>query len=361
LVAPWLKTHYTWTAKIYRYDERGRVKETFSAQVPGQSADSRDIAGLYKCFRFDDKDRPQLYVDATGSKTCPTGEPDPRDFFVRIAYIDFALPDGSKHVLTSWFEKHYGKANGDWVSDVDFRRLYDPDNPDPNKWFQGGLARVLPGKGVEKIVSGYFLGRRDESVGPSFKLVSGTAPHINYYFPTPPVPIDLLKAPETIYQYDRRRETEITRVIKLYEYFPAHVTRLRERFFAAFGRTLRHEQLDDQGRLRRAVNVGRFSRSDEGFGFYDEDLEHANISWKLKGHELYYRVWDYDAEGKATLVALGWGKGIDVGEPEKIDDAHIVFGTPDGKVKWKDQAAFFKAFDFDPTASRAFPEEQAKR
>lgn len=78
----------------------------------------------------------------------------------------------------------------------------------------------------------------------------------------------------------------------------------RDRFYMAAGRTLRQEQHDETGKLKRAINLGFVGLNRKDGGFY-EDLR-GKVSLKLKGNKLLYRVWEYDAAGKASLVAIGW-------------------------------------------------------
>jgi hypothetical protein len=353
-LAPWLKTHYSSYAKMFKYDKLGRLAESFAASMRD---DGLAVYSL-ECWRYDDRNRVTLQLKPDQTEACPTGEPDTRDFYYYREFFDFTEPDGSPASMLTWDEINFGDEDDDggWVKNIHFARLIDPGNPIRQKRFQGGNARADSKRGVLYILGGGRLGERENSIGQSFKYASGGSPPIEYLFLHPePVPHEMLRDPDNIYKYNRRRDTDITRVIRLHEYFPANQTRIRERFFTAFARTLRHEQLDGEGRLRRAINVGRFSRTDEKYGFYDEDLESAKISLKLIGRELYYRVWEYDADGKATLAALGWGAWPTLlGKPAKIDEADIRFGTPDGTERWKTKEEFFAAFDFDPNAKRAF-------
>lgn len=357
-LVPWLTTHYSNLAEIFLYDSKGRLVENFIAA----KTESKSVERFPpECWRYDDKNRITLQLKANGTKVCPSGEPDPRDDYYYRVFYSFDEPDGTPTYIASWVEQNYGNQSGSWTKDISFSKLIDPQNPNPKQRYQGGNARADAKRGLVRILGGYRLGERENSIGPSFKYASGGIPPIEYLFVNnnAPVSYEMLKDPENIYKYNRRRDTDITKVTRLHEYFSANRIHTKDRFFAAFGRILRHEQLDDEGKLKRAINVGRFSRNDGEFGFYDEDLKKAKISLKLKGHELYYRVWDYDANGRATLVALGWGARLRLREPEKIDEAKILFGLPDGTIRWKSEEEFFQAFDFDPTGERAFVHARA--
>ena len=96
-------------------------------------------------------------------------------------------------------------------------------------------------------------------------------------------------------------------------------------------------------------------------GFYFEHLGDAKKSAKLRFHELYYRVWEFDVGGKEKLVALGWNAKVSVtGKREPVDEADVIYGTPDGVQRWKTKQEFFKVFDFDAYADRAFPDRKRK-
>jgi hypothetical protein len=347
----WLGTHVVGSVTVFKYDGKGRISEKFIALAREQKADT----GEYECFRFDAKDRPERYVRATSSNTCPKGDTDPRDYWTRFRYTD--LNDG--RVSDRWTEQHFGKPDGSWTKRISFHILVDQSNKDEDKWFQGGNARADSVKGVTQILGGANIGEKDESVGPTYK-VDGDEQPIEYYFTKPPVSISMLETPEKIYDYDRRREMDVTGVIKLIEFFAAGKHRVRDRFYTAAGNTVRQEQYDESGKLKRVINLGAFSRKDLDTGFYDEDMKGINLPLKLKGHELFYRVWEYDDAGKGKLVAIGWNDKATFGKHERLDTATIIFGTPDAVPKWKNKEEFFRAFDFDPEARRAYSGAKGK-
>ena len=351
---PYLKTHYLLSVTVFLYDKKGRIAERFVAMPPLESGNIDNVGYLRQCFRFDDKDRPALYVETSDAgEPCPKGDPDPRFSSLRFKYMD--LKDG--RIVDTWAEIHFegSEKHPTWVKEITFRAPFDMNNPDERRWFQGGNARVDEVKGLTEILGGYNLGAKDQSIGPTFKYESGNEPPSEYYFRKPPVPMTVLTNPETIYQYDRLRKTDVTSVVKLVERFPANVTRLRERYFVFGPYVVRHEQLDANGRLKRAINVGAHSRQDSPGGFYDEDMKSVKLPWKLKGHDIVYRVWDYDDAGKGKLVAIGWNAEFSLfGKTKDIEHAKIIFGTPDGLERWPTKAEFAKAFDFDEEAKRAY-------
>ncbi len=355
LLRPLLGRFKKWHSEIYLYDSKGRIREKFSAY--SKKMEWGDDTGSRECFRFNEMDRPELYVNAAFSNECPTGEPDVRDSFRRIKYID--LKDGRTNFI--WHENHIASPDGQWTKRITFKTFFKPGDGNEELWFQGGNARVDPSKGVTQIIGGYNIGSLDQSESDKFPYSGGGLPPVEYYFTKPPVPMSVLENPNTIYQYDRRRETEVTDGVKLIEYHPAGVHTLRERFYiaSAGGRTLRQEQYDGHGTLKRVINLGFLKRDKNNGGFYFEHLGDAKKSVRLRFHELYYRVWEFDANGKEKLVALGWNSKVRVtGKREPLDEAEVIYGTPDGVQRWKTEQEFFKAFDFDPYAARAFPDRK---
>ena len=344
-------------SEIYLYDGKGRIQEKFSAYSEKMTWGSD--TGSRECFRFNDMDRPELYVNAKVTNKCPIGEPDIRDNFRRIKYVD--LKDGRANIV--WYENHMAFPDNQWTKRITFKTFFKPTDENEGLWFQGGNARVYPLTGVTQIIGGYNIGSLDQSDSNKYPYASGVLPPVEYYFTNPPVPMSVLENPDAIYQYDRRRETEVTDGVKLVEYYAAGVHLLRERFYiaSAGGQTLRQEQYDDQGRLKRVINLGFLKLDKNNGGFYFEHLGDAKKSAKLRFHELYYRVWEFDVGGKEKLVALGWNAKVSVtGKREPVDEADVIYGTPDGVQRWKTKQEFFKAFDFDAYADRAFPDRKRK-
>jgi hypothetical protein len=353
VTAALLNTYEMALSEAFLYDDKGRIVQRFLKSLKEDGAS----AGDYQCFRYDDKNRIVLYVRATTTHTCPTGEPDLQDFWRRFRFGESA--DGKS--VSWWQEEHYGKDGGSWSKHVSFFAGPNVEHMSSIRYddltFSGGNAEVDYIKGVTKIIGGANIGTKDKSAGPTFLHSSGNVKPIEYYFPKPPVPMKVLTDLEELYHYDRRREGVATAGVLLVEYFRANEHQLRDRFYTGAGRVLRQEQFDEQGRLKRAINLGLQNLA-KGIGtYYKEDLSSGHISVLLKTNRLIYRVWDYDAAGKATLVAIGWDRKLGSALTDgPVDTAPIVYGTPDGKVRWKTKEEFFKAFDFDPTAARAYPE-----
>ncbi|GAA5162783.1 hypothetical protein [Viridibacterium curvum] len=355
-------THILRGAIVYLFDAKGRIDQKFFATT---NDELKPTLGEFHCYRYDDKDRVLLWVKANVTERCPSGEPDVRDNFHRF---EFAEIEGK--VWHKWIEQHFGNKDGDWAKDIDFS-IVPAEYTTSTIAVAGaheiaGGARVTPTQGVTKIQGGtQLLGAKDKSHNYKWPYASGGLPPVEYFFTKPPVPISLLRNPEDIYQYDRRRETDVSRVIKLVEHFKSGEHQVRDRFYTAMGRTVRQEQYDEQGRLKRVINLLNLDPMQDGKFYGDEtqDLKQAKISLRLKTNLIYYRVWEYNAAGKPTLVALGWNNrlGSTVGKKEMFDFADIRYGTPDGKEKWKSKEEFFKAFDYDPYAKRAYPKGSEDR
>ena len=66
----------------------------------------------------------------------------------------------------------------------------------------------------------------------------------------------MLEKPETIYRYDRRRQTYVDgSSVKLCEFFKANEHLSRYRYYLFSGYVVRQEQLDAKGRITRVITV----------------------------------------------------------------------------------------------------------
>lgn len=354
-LAPVLRSHVMGAARVYLYDSKGRIQETFAAAVYEPEKSERVTTDERQCFRFNDQNLLQLYVSATATNACPSGDPDSRDTWRRFRYGAFKNDRGQTENGSLWIQWHQGNGDGRWSESIVFRN-----SPKPGPERHGGNASVDSSKGVTQILGGFNIGLRDRSDGPALKYTDGSSKPIEYYFTKPPVPVSMLDDIEQLYRHDRRRETQVLSGIKLIEFYPAGAHQPLDRFYMAAGRTLRQEQYDDSGKLKRVINLGFVGLNKKDGGFYDEDLR-GKVGLKLKGNKLLYRVWEYDAAGKAGLIAIGWDtKFGSAAREEPLDLAQLAFGSPDGTVGWKREDEFFKTFDFDPIASRAYPDPVAK-
>jgi len=189
-----------------------------------------------------------------------------------------------------------------------------------------------------------------------------------YHFPYA-VPADLIRHPERIYDYDRVRVTGIYAGLGLYERFKPGPNNIMARIWKTDGSdgTPRQEFFDN-GRRVRALVVD-FSSKDEHEALWDEDIDRYKNALKMPIENLYMRVYDYNADGKANLVAVGWTdfprkkyyeqsatskratlrqtgdslkRLIGMNVPKAPAELTYFFGTLDGKVKWSNQEAFLK-------------------
>lgn len=170
-----------------------------------------------------------------------------------------------------------------------------------------------------------------------------------YSFPDTVVPQEVVHNLARIYRYNRRRDVPIVSsggdwVIA--EYFKAgsHIPVSR---FRLLGRHVqRQEQLDRFGRVTGIIAVG-WARQSTQDG--DEDADMSDLG----PHPAWIRVFKVSSAGKKTLVALAWCRKRFVEAPvstDEPDDNELVFGLPDGTVKWNTKAGFLKAQNIDLNA-----------
>jgi hypothetical protein len=172
-----------------------------------------------------------------------------------------------------------------------------------------------------------------------------------YYFPDTVVPQQVVHNLARIYRYNRRRDVPIVSsggdwVIAEYFMAGSHIPVSR---FRLLGRQVqRQEQLDRVGRTIKIIAVG-WARQSTQDG--DED---TNMS-ELGAHPAWIRVFKVSSAGTKTLVALAWRRNRFAEAPatyDEPDDNELVFGLPDGTVKWRTKAEFLKAQNIDLNAKR---------
>lgn len=338
----WLSTSY-----MYFYDSKGRIDRVshwyFEDKI-GQPEDK-------DCRRYDDKDRVVLAVSPSISKVCPKGEPDPRDGWQRLKYGEYR---GETIRLLDMM--HSGNADGSWTEKSSpFRLGPSPDAP----W---GSAEADSKNGVT-LIFGSSLGKLDDNVANTVVDSFGRWNGSTYTFTKPPVPVSVLENADLLYQYDRRRQTYVDgQIIKLYEFFKANEHLSRHRYYMLDGFVLRHEQLDAKGKVTRVITVENWRQPRPGPKPDVNDHLLSTHEFALLAHQVYHRVYDINAAGKPVLVALSWNRALRFNPASKvpIDYAHLVYGTPDGKERWKTEAEFEKAFNTSAHAAQVFPDEQRK-
>ena len=326
-------THAAVSLNAYSFDSKGRVETKSSVSVlPRGAALSR-----LECYRYDDKNSVVLYVDAKITRACPIGDPDSRDDWTKVLTIWI----GGKR-LQSRVDRNFSlEAGVAWRRVIGFRS---PDGLGP-----GGTAYANSRTGIEKIVGAAEIGPRDDDdVNVAPKRNGIALKPLEYHFTKPPVPVELIDHLDTIYSYDRRRELAVASAFRWVEWFPAGKTIATNAYLLGAGSVIRHEQRDYAGKLKRAINVAFENFAGRPDALYSEAAITKPLL--LKGHEYLYRVWDYGATGAPTLVAIGWNRSL---RSKPLDSADVAFGTPDGKIKWKDKEAFFQAVGFDAEARGA--------
>lgn len=210
---------------------------------------------------------------------------------------------------------------------------------------------TFTGKSLASITLPPTLLRRDMNAANAIASETGDFKPARYSFPDAAVPRSVLHDLTEIYHYDRRRDVPIVSsggdwVIA--EYFlsgsPIPVSRFR-----LLGKQVqRQELLNRTGRTIRIIAIG-WARASTA-----EDDEATDMS-ALGEHPAWIRVFAVSPEGKKTLVALAWRRARFAVAPEEYDapdERSLVFGLPDGTVKWSTQAAFLKAQDIDLDAGQ---------
>ncbi len=330
-------------AVLYFYDNRGRLVRLEEGEF-----EKPEMPAVIKiCREYDEDDNLTLLLDPKNSQRCLARPPDVRDEWLRYRYGKY---DGKQvELLDEW---HRGNAAGKWSKNFGAFRT----GTGPNAVY--GAAKAKMGKGVT-VIYGSNAGKLDDNAANTVLDSFGRVNAAAYFFTQRPTPLEVLEKPETIYQYERRRQTYIDgEQVKLFELFKPNEHRSRHRYYVQFG-VVRHEQLDASGRVRRVITLNDWRQPRPG---PDPDVNDKLLTDKgvgLIGHQIYHRVYDFDAQGKPTLVALSWNRRIRLNPLKKthIDSADVVYGTPAGKVRWKTKEEFEAHFDFSPIAAQVFPDK----
>lgn len=329
------------------------------------------------CFYYTADGQVNWVAYETAKGLCIRSKPDPKkESFIEVLFD--ANGKGYGAVLT---------RPNKWSSDDDRTSQKESVKNDPNGWFQVwkfsyGGGNVL-GYGNDRVGLADFettgsLGEKDDTVYNALgnaKRWGGTKSsgitERHYEFPNS-VSTDFLRHPETLYQYDRIRVTDLG--MSLFERFAAGSNKLTARIWRSPNyKVARQETFNADGKLMRAV-AADYLDGYVGTPFAQENLAQYKSQIKVPFDNIYLRVYDYDAKGKESLVGIGWtdyprekyfeNRGYSkramlnrtkdaitnvLSHPfEKREAAPeeltYFFGTPDGKVKWKDYAAFNKEF-----------------
>ena len=334
--------HMALYATLYFYDKKGRLirLEEGDFQKPEQKA------SIKICREYDDDDNLTLLLDPKNSQSCQASPPDIRDEWMRYRYGKYK--GEQVELLDEW---HRGSAAGQWSKHFGVFRT----GVEPDAVF--GSAKAKAGRGVT-LIYGSNVGKLDNNAAntvlDSFGRMNATA----YFFTQPPTSLKVLDKPDLIYAYERRRQTYIDgQRVKLFELFKPNEHRSRYRYYSEAGYIVRQEQFDANGRVTRVITVDNWRQPRPGPRPDVSDKLLTDKGIRIPGHEIYHRVYDVDASGKPTLVAVSWNR--EIGYPLKkttILSADLVFGTPSGKEIWKSRDEFGKHFDFSPTTAQVFPD-----
>ena len=180
----------------------------------------------------------------------------------------------------------------------------------------------------------------------SIRSETGDYKPARYSFPDAHVSRALLHRLSDVYQYDRRRDVPIVSsggdwVIAEYLRAGSHVPVCR---FELLGeKVLRQEQLDPTGRVNRIIVIGWAPASAK-----EDDAQVDSLA--LGEHPAWIRVFDVSRSGTKRLVALAWRKTPSATAPAEPKGDELAFGPSAGIVKWRDKAAFLKAWNIDADA-----------
>jgi hypothetical protein len=339
-----LSGHVVLYATQYFYDKKGRIAKI----AVGDFMNVINAADVKICREYDDKDRLLLYMNPHTTQSCSNEPPDVRDEWLRNRYGDYR---GEKVLLLD--EWHHGSAGGRWSKKFEvFRTSAGPDNV-------RGAALAKWVKGVTTIY-GSNAGKLDDNPANTVLNSFGQTTGSTYYFTKPPVPLDVLEHPELIYKYERRRQTYIDgEHFRLYELFKPNEHIAHHRYYYQGG-MLRNEQVDVKGRVTRVITVNDYRQPRPGPHPDVDDRLLTDKGLRIFGHQIYHRVYDLDAQGRPTLVAVSWNRKLRLNPLKKthIDFADVLYGTPDGKEKWKKLADFEKFFGFTSNAAEVFPDRR---
>lgn len=327
---------------IYRYDAKGRIEAIEQANL--RAATTPKFKALH-CRRYDNADRVILWVNPKHTERCPTAEPSDQDEWRQYKY---GVNNGEEVTLLSRW--HIPGSNGSWEERWEpFRTGSAPDAP----W---GSAKVDSQRGVLEIF-GSSYGKLDDNAANAVVNEFGHWNGSNYYFTKPPIPVSVLANPEEIYKYDRRRITNVDGMTRLIEFFKAGSHLSTHRYYTFAGFVARHEQLDQNGRIKRIITINDWRQPRPGpKPDFDDKLLQVSIP-RLIAHQVYHRVYDIDASGRPKLIAASWNRSLR--NPLKktpLSVADLVYGTPDGKIRWKSREAFEAAFATSNTASHVYPD-----
>lgn len=326
------------------YDANDRIERVAKRDLDSPGFPIYDIG----CRRYDTQHRLLMSIQPETHKKCPVGQPDPRDSWFEFRY---GGPSewGTPEILIN--KHHFGRKDGTWFEKW---HPFAIGSSFKEPW---GNADVDSVKGVMKIWGADF-GHRDNNSGNTVLDSFGKDTGMNYEFTRPPVPVEVLQSADLIYRYERRRYTRLADGVRMNELFPPNSHLSRHRYYMMDGLMVRHEQLNADGTAKRVITLQNYVQPYPGPRPLIDDKKLSRKGRLL--YKVFHRVYDIDRNGNPKLVAMSWSerKRYEQDGNMPVEFSHLVYGTPDGKERWKSKAAFEKAFDTSSAAVHVFPDYQ---
>jgi hypothetical protein len=327
---------------MFFYDDKGRAVQVEEIEFTRKNRQAR----IRICRTYDAQDRLLLFVNPKTTQTCSNAVPDVRDEWIRYKYGEV---EGKQEII--WDEWHHGDESGRWSKRFHrFRTGFGPDDID-------GAASAKSHKGVITIY-GSTAGKLDDNSANTVLNEFGQRTGATYQFTKQPVPLEVLENPTALYKYERRRQTYIEgQLIKLYELFKPNEHISHHRYYYVGG-MWRNEQVGANGKVTRVITVDNYRQPRPGPNPAVNDKLLTDKGLRIFGHQIYHRVYEIDTKGQPVLVAVSWNRKLRLNPLKKtnMDFADVAYGTPDGKVRWKQLADFEKFFSFTSNAAEVFPD-----
>ncbi len=397
----WAETYHRVVIGHLRYDTHNRLiwygESRRHDDLDGRDPDPKDptdgwVARPYSCFLYDAQGRPSRTVDVDGRldkvrpvvRTCEkreTGEAGLHDYFYDSGTGAYR---GMRNQFAATNRKRIDLDGAE--REAEARRVANaPAVPGKVIWNYrpDGQSYIVRGEWMPQLTNGFIETVHLETTleaeghaGSSGRYISDSYDNkfFRYWLYDHLLVRSVLDQDDPIAALKKLHRLRIQKwgPGPVYEHFTPQGI-LRHRLFTlGDSRTIRHEQFDETGRLKRIINLGLMTDKNKDY-YYSENLAAYKDQIKV-GPYLMYRVYEYDAAGKEKLVALSWyprspydHMPTDIVDevkkdikrawrnhrhPEKAEENNTFpphfFGTPDGTVKWKDEASFAKHFDLYP-------------
>ena len=357
-VEPLSRTHEFGRIDQYFYDAQGRLSRISVGALWGRNQGPQDEL----CRQYDAANRITFALEPA-SGVCPSnGLASGKDRFRQVKYRPETTGVSRKDTAYDYVQ-YFDDAKKKWTGAGWF--IYDND---PNAVV---TFKAEEGQGISELngVREAKLGNKDDNVSNTVadmvkvnREIGNVWTGSTYVFTQPGVPVSVLESRDELYKYERRRVTNIVGdATRMYELFKPNEHESRDRYYFNSGIMLRHEQFDEQGRIKRLITFMNYRQPFPGPTptFNDDHLPPDPKVLKLVGRDIYHRVYDIDEQGRAKLVAMSWSderRLNPLSKPKHIDFTEVIYGTPDGERVWKDREAFDAAFNTSRGAKPLFPD-----